>query len=75
MDYVKIKKKRVFIDNGILYLEHFDIHEINEIKRLNKFPDLFALYLEKNKLTKIDRINHLVNLRKLHSSFGSKSNF
>lgn len=35
MDFVKINKKKVFIDNGNLYLEHFNIKKKLCIKMAN----------------------------------------
>jgi len=66
MDYVKINKKRVFITNGNLFLDNYNINEIRDIKKLKSYPNLKGLFLENNKLTKIEGLDHLVNLNKLH---------
>ena len=69
MDYVKVNKERVFINDGNLYLESFNIHKISDIKRLKHYPNLKALYLEKNKISRIEQLDKLINLKKLHLEF------
>ena len=54
MEIVKIRKKRIFIDNGELYLESFDLDSIKDIKGLKRCRNLKAIYLEKNNISELE---------------------
>jgi len=62
MEYVTIKKKKIFVNNNDLYIANMDINSFSEIKKLRKHSNLKGLYLEGNKIAVMDRLNSLVNL-------------
>jgi len=60
MDYVKIKKNRVFVNDGNLFLNNYELNEIREIKKLKQCSNLKGLYLEHNQLTKIEGLGEII---------------
>jgi len=65
MELIEYKNKIINVDNGCLHLQGLGINNINDLKGLEKFRDLEALYLYANQIKEIEGLNSLVNLRVL----------